>query len=379
MLALPVATALHLDNRYQVHLASRSADVRVRYSRHIRSFHLAPEGISDEGYLAWLLELAKKVRAELVLPSHEKGTRFCIQHRGVIERQAKLPLLPSLADFEDVFDKGNLSRLLEQFALPHPPTLRCNELKDAARATESFSFPALLKPRASDGSHGIRRVETREEFLKVLAEEPDYVGSCILQTFIPGRDLGCAVLCDRGEVLAWTVQQGLVIKEKSLAQHKTLEFLNDRSVVELVSELMRRVKWTGIAQLDLRRDSRTGQVLIIEVNPRFWGSLLASASAGVNFPILSCRAAFGEKISAPAYPQHIFSDIRFATGFKLKALFNRGPGLYRLPVRTNFRFVWGDPAPFVLGEEESHPSGEGSLAGPTRPGFDDGSGRGSFM
>jgi hypothetical protein len=112
---------------------------------------------------------------------------------------------------------------------------------------------------------------------------------------------------------------------------------------------MRRVKWTGIAQLDLRRDSRTGQVLIIEVNPRFWGSLLASASAGVNFPILSCRAAFGEKISAPAYPQHIFSDIRFATGFKLKALFNRGPGLYRLPVRTNFRFVWGDPAPFVLG------------------------------
>ncbi len=349
LVALPIVTALNLVKGFSVHLASKSADVRTRYSRHLTSFHLAPEGINDEDYLEWMLKLADKVQADVVLPTHEKGTRYCIQNRAALEKRAKLPPLASLELFENVFDKGRLSRVLEELGLPHPATLRCDEHKDLAGRTGSFSFPALLKPKASDGSHGIRILASREEFLKILSTEPDYVMSCILQTYVPGRDLGCAVLCQDGKVLAYTVQQGLVIKEGSLAQHKQLEFLQDESVVKIVSRLMERIRWNGIAQLDLRRDSRTGEVVIIEVNPRFWGSLLASASAGVNFPVLACKAALGERIETPSYPHHLFADIRFATSLKAKSIVDRRPGLHRLPVRTNLRFVLGDPAPFVLG------------------------------
>ncbi len=45
---------------------------------------------------------------------------------------------------------------------------------------------------------------------------------------------------------------------------------------------MKNLHWNRIAHIDLRYDI-DGNLYIIEVNPRFWESLLASLSAGINF------------------------------------------------------------------------------------------------
>jgi len=42
-----------------------------------------------------------------------------------------------------------------------------------------------------------------------------------------------------------------------------------------------------VANIDTRFDENKGQALIIEIKPRYWGSLLASTSVGVNFSELA--------------------------------------------------------------------------------------------
>ena len=53
--------------------------------------------------------------------------------------------------------------------------------------------------------------------------------------------------------------------------------------------------------VEFRRCSRTGEFYLLEINPRFWGSLPLSEAAGVNFPALYYRSARGEAVRAEDY------------------------------------------------------------------------------
>ena len=47
---------------------------------------------------------------------------------------------------------------------------------------------------------------------------------------------------------------------------------------------MQALKWSGIVNIDFIYDENDKQAKILEVNPRYWQSLLGSLFAGVNFP-----------------------------------------------------------------------------------------------
>jgi len=79
--------------------------------------------------------------------------------------------------------------------------------------------------------------------------------------------------------------------------------------------LMAALRWSGVAHVDLREHAATGRIDVIEVNPRFWGSLLGSLHAGVNFPQLTALSALGVPLPAVDY-----RHCRYASGtFALKA------------------------------------------------------------
>ena len=42
----------------------------------------------------------------------------------------------------------------------------------------------------------------------------------------------------------------------------------------------------GVAELDFVNDSRDNTPKLMEINPRFWGSLQGAISEGVDFPFL---------------------------------------------------------------------------------------------
>jgi len=49
---------------------------------------------------------------------------------------------------------------------------------------------------------------------------------------------------------------------------------------------MESLNYFGIADIDFLVDARTGKPTLMEINPRFWGSLQVAINAGVDFPSL---------------------------------------------------------------------------------------------
>src|SRR5258708_15412195 len=57
--------------------------------------------------------------------------------------------------------------------------------------------------------------------------------------------------------------------------------------------------WHGVAMMEYKEDRRPGELVLMEVNGRFWGSLELAVEAGVDFPFLTFQLAQGIRPAAP--------------------------------------------------------------------------------
>src|SRR5688572_16771065 len=57
--------------------------------------------------------------------------------------------------------------------------------------------------------------------------------------------------------------------------------------------------------VELRMNRSTGEVYLMEVNGRFWGSLQLAIDAGVNFPALLVDWMTGKRVEKPSYREGV--------------------------------------------------------------------------
>jgi predicted ATP-grasp superfamily ATP-dependent carboligase len=70
--------------------------------------------------------------------------------------------------------------------------------------------------------------------------------------------------------------------------------ITDPALLEKSLTLMRALNWKGVAMVEWKVDPRDGTPKLMEINPRFWGSLELAVRSGVNFPLLYAQAAAGQ-------------------------------------------------------------------------------------
>jgi len=89
----------------------------------------------------------------------------------------------------------------------------------------------------------------------------------------------------------WPITGGLTICAEST---------NETELIKFVLPFFEKCPWEGPVEVEIIIDERDGKPKVIEINPRFPGSLLFSIKCGVNFPYIACMLAVNKKYSAPA-------------------------------------------------------------------------------
>ena len=163
-----------------------------------------------------------------------------------------------------------------------------------------------------------------------------------MQSLIEGRDLGINVLCRDGQILAATVQHPIKTSSEPFGTAIGIEFRDDPAAWDVAERLIRELGWSGIANIDMRFDARGKIPLVLELNGRYWFTLLGSLNAGVNFPLLMCEMCLGE-LKANRKPHRA----RYFSGETLCAFEPGGRGTFRIrPHETNLRYF--DPFPTAI-------------------------------
>lgn len=321
-----------------VHLLSREADVMSRYSRLKKSFHIIPP---EQDYLKVLKEFCVHTHVDLILPVDMDAILYFANHAEAISQIARLCLLDDLQALCDVDDKGIMADFLREKQLPHPRSI--TSAAEFKKQISEFPMPVLVKPRTSGNGEGITKYEDRAELEKLFDLNPHFFDGYMIQEYMDGQDVDCSILCRDGVILVYTIQKSLYVSSKPYRPAEGIEFVHDAQVYELGARLVKTLGWNGIVHVDMRRRISNGQVEIIEVNPRFWGSIQGSRYAGVNFPQLACFAALGREI-----PQTEYHDIKYMNAASvIKRILKRLPVTHLLR-ESNLSSMLRDPLPNVM-------------------------------
>jgi len=188
-------------------------------------------------------------------------------------------MLPDAEAARACVDKWAFAAAMTDAGLPAPPT----ELGEAGAILK----PWVVKPRFGRGSRDVHVARTVAELRVALRRTPDP----IVQALVSGREFTADALVDRsGSVVSvvprWRLETKAGISTKGLTFH-------DPEVENVVTIALKAVGLTGPAGVQ-GFVTDAGEVVIIEINPRFTGGLPLSLHAGADLVGEYLRAILGE-------------------------------------------------------------------------------------
>lgn len=255
--------------------------VFYKHSAYIDKLFFSKNLMNSVEYLDEVIHIIQNQQIDIILPASEDGFKFVAKFRKKLSKFCKVIALPSNDALDTAFDKWKLYNFLKKHDIPTPETYLFKQIEQISQ----FNYPVLVKPIDGCGGKNIQKFDTlAPESFQVILNQPSEV--YLVQEYIDGYDMGCSVLCQDGQVIAYTIQQQLGLTEGFAPKIDKLKFVHDSAVIDIVKKTMNALKWSGVANLDLRYNSKTEQINIIEINPRFWQSLMGSLSVSVNFPYL---------------------------------------------------------------------------------------------
>ena len=109
----------------------------------------------------------------------------------------------------------------------------------------------------------------------------------MVQEQIVGPGVGVFILAQDGEILTTFCHQRILDKPPSGGVSVLSKSISRNDApVEEASKLIKALGWSGVAMVEFKYSSATNVPYLMEINPRFWGSLQLSISCGADFPWL---------------------------------------------------------------------------------------------
>jgi len=293
-----MARSLSYCKEIELHLLTLPTE---KYSSQLKYVHChqIDSYANAEQWIASIRSVVEKYHIDLIMAGDEKSTRFLIEHQAILSQFARLPDLPDITAIDLASNKASLSEFMSKHKLSQPASFVYKKATDLT-ALSRLTPPLLFKFPSGVGGEGIKKF-THVDELETYLTESEFSEEVLCQEYINGRDICISVLCKNGDITAYTIQQCLIENPKTYAPSLAIEFVQNERVLDEAAGLLKLLNWQGVAHIDMRINDETGDVYIIEMNPRFWESLMASLAAGVNFSRLYCQQMLGEHINFNGY------------------------------------------------------------------------------
>jgi predicted ATP-grasp superfamily ATP-dependent carboligase len=245
---------------------------------------------SPNQFIEFLLREIKKKQYDCLFPMEEASLLSLAKYHSEISKYTYL-LIPDLRKIEFVRDKGNLIRFAEAHGIPAPKTFY---VLPPSSPSPSIPIPAVIKPRISSGSFGIVYVKKGGDLRSSYQNVDQRYPFPLIQEWIPdgGGTFGLSALFDEASnVKAAFVHKKLRMYPVQGGPSTLAEGIEHPLIMELGLSLLKSLNWIGVGMVEFKIDPRDGTPKLMEVNPRFWGSLQLAIVSGVDFPFLILKMA----------------------------------------------------------------------------------------
>lgn len=259
------------------------------FSKYCKGTIIYPSPIKDpDGFITYIIEVIKEKQYDMIFPVADACLKPIIDNWDEITKYTKIALAPPEV-FLKGYDKGLTLEIAIKEGINCPKTFFINKIEDLIKMRDDLEYPLVIKPRISSGSRGVKICHSFEELTDNFKKLSLKYGKLLIQEFIPyGGELGVYTLFNNdSEPRNLTVQERIrsyPVSGGPSTFRRTIKNNISKKAIGISFELLKHMEWIGIAMVEFRVDKRDGSLKLMEVNPRFWGSLQLSILANVDFP-----------------------------------------------------------------------------------------------
>lgn len=275
-----------------VWVVKQDGHVLAGLSRYAERTLAWPEG-DDTLKIGYLEELATKHSAErfVLMPTDDEGTKLISQNHDLLASKFVLTT-PPWTSLEWAVNKRQMYQLAERLGIDQPRTWFPGSLE--MLACFEPPFPVILKPATREVPNPLTidkawQAGDRPTLLTRFAEACRHMPaeSIMVQELIPGgaeAQYSYAALCLEGKPLASLVARRTRQFPRDFGRFSTfVETVEETAVETSARKLLEAIRFTGLVEVEFKRDRRDGRPKLLDVNPRVWGWHSLGASAGVDF------------------------------------------------------------------------------------------------
>lgn len=265
------------------------------YSKYCsKRFVYPPYYENPEGFIKHIINFANKNREYDVLMPIDAETVIISKYKEVIEEEASHLKIP-VHDYKYISmanNKKETIKLANEIGIPTPKTYTPESIDEVKDIADDISYPAVIKLPITKGSKGLSYVHDKEELIRMYKETVNRFSSFpLIQEYIPGIGYGVSCLFNLGEPKAIFTHKRR--REASVSGGPSVARISVRheEMERYAVKILKRLNWHGVAMVEFKLDVRDNKPKLMEINPRFWGSLYQAIASGVEFPYLLYKIA----------------------------------------------------------------------------------------
>lgn len=233
-----------------------------------------------------LLEVAD--RFDFLLPVKEATLLATAEVKDAIRARGAVVPIADASAFLTATNKVETLRLADELGLHTPQTIVRRELPPASEIAATVGLPFVMKTATefdlgpADRHFLVTEPDgeaTRERF-EALARH----GPVLLQRYVAGFGSGIGLLYSgRSEVVAFTGHRRIFEQFSDGGPSVLARTFVHPEALDQARRLLDALRWKGIAMVEFRIRP-DGTAVLMEVNPRVWGTMSLAIASGVDFP-----------------------------------------------------------------------------------------------
>jgi D-aspartate ligase len=291
----------------------------ARHSRYTeRSF--AWDGPGQEGAVEYLKDLARHQQLEgwVLIAAGDAELRTLSQHHADLSTVFRVAV-PPWETVRWTHDKRLTYERAAALGIDYP---RCYNPRDLQELTAlDCRFPVVLKPTVREERNDFTRakawrVDDRAALLARYQQAAAMVGerAIVLQELIPGggsAQFSYAAVWHGGAPVASLVARRTRQYPIDFGYTSTfVETVEQKDVEEAACRFLQSINYSGLVEVEFKRDHRDGRYKLLDVNARAWTWNGLGSIAGVDFAHVLWRVATGETVA----PVRCHADVAWMHG-----------------------------------------------------------------
>jgi len=207
---------------------------------------------------------------------------------------------------EGIFSKRLQYDEALRIGIPIASTFYPTTIDDVRRIKDMLEYPVFMKPYYSHlwltkfGNKGFV-VETSRQLMDRFNQVFPTRLQVMVQSIIPGPNTNLievfVYVGMGGKILALFVAQKIRQYPIDFGTGTLMKSVHNEEATRLALDFLRGLGYRGVCEIEFKRDARSGQYKLIELNPRFWIQDIQATHAGVNFPLIQYMDLTGQPVS----------------------------------------------------------------------------------